>query len=112
MAQYLPIFNGAADETEQASLSEQDQMEFLVAWGKWAGEHESSLRDPGAPLFRKKRVTAGSVEEIEDGRVAYAIVETDSHESAVKIFATHPHLSLMAGNSIDVLECPEAPPNT
>lgn len=43
------------------------------------------------------------------GLVAYAIVEADSHDAAVELFRGHPHLALLPGNSIEVLECPPVP---
>jgi hypothetical protein len=54
-------------------------------------------------------VTSQGVEYFTDTKVAYAIVEADSHERAVRIFAEHPHLSLSEGNSIEILECPAVP---
>lgn len=65
--------------------------------------------DPGAPLYRKKRVTGHGVEDFVDSKTGYAIVDADSHDEAVAIFAEHPHLRLFSENSIEVLECP-APP--
>ena len=81
----------------------------MEAWGAWAQTHAGALVDPGAPLFRKRILTATSVAEFEDARVGYAIVEAASHEAAVDIFSTHPHLSLHPANSIEVMECPEIP---
>jgi len=65
--------------------------------------------DPGAPLYRKKLVTAHGVEDYTDSKTGYAIIETRSHDDAVQILAEHPHLRLISGNSIEVLECPPAP---
>jgi len=110
MGTYLAILNGAASEAEKSQLSAQQQDEFLAAWSAWARAHQAALVDPGAPLFRKKRVTAQGVEDITDGRIAYCVVEAASHDEAVRILAEHPHLSLQAGNFVDVLECP-APPD-
>jgi hypothetical protein len=36
-------------------------------------------------------------------------VEADSHDEAVRIFSGHPHLELLRGNSIEVIECPSVP---
>lgn len=74
-----------------------------------ARSHQHALVDPGAPLYRKKRLTAHGVEDFTDSRTGYAIVEAATHDEAVQIFAEHPHLLLHSGNSIEVLECPAAP---
>jgi hypothetical protein len=57
----------------------------------------------------KKRVSSHGVEEFTDSKVGFAIVEADSHDEAVRMFAEHPHLGLHGGNSIEVLECPSLP---
>ncbi|SJM49047.1 hypothetical protein [Gulosibacter sp. 10] len=109
MGKYLAILNGTADDADKTALSDAQQAEFMSAWAAWAQAHETRLVDPGAPLFRKQRVTSAGIEPFEDGKVAYAIVEAESLEDAAGIFRDHPHLTLMTGNSVEVLECPELP---
>jgi hypothetical protein len=109
MGKFLALFNGAADEARKSELTDQQQTEFIQAWASWAQANEKALVDPGAPLYAKKLVTAHGVEDFTDTLTGYAIVEADSHDKAVEIFAGHPHLRLIAGNSIAVLECPLPP---
>lgn len=109
MGTYLAILNGAADTAAETPLTQAQQAEFMTAWARWARETGPALVDPGKPLFHKRRVTADGVEAIEDGRVAYAIVTAESHDAAVDVVRRHPHLTLMPGNSIDVIECPDIP---
>lgn len=109
MPRFLAIYNGAASETDKQELSEGDRAAFMTAWGQWAQFHSAALLDPGAPLFRKKRIRESGVEDFEDDKTGYAIVTADSHDDAVEIFSSHPHLGLNRGNSIDVLECPPVP---
>jgi hypothetical protein len=109
VTRFLAIYNGTADELDRGSLSKEEQIEFMNAWASWAQTHQPSLVDPGAPLFMKKRVTAQGVEDFTDSKTGYTIVEAGSHDEAVQLFAEHPHLHIMQGNSIEVLECPPAP---
>lgn len=109
MGRYLAIYNGAADDASTEQLSDDQQGEFLRAWAAWAQAHQDALVDPGAPLYRKKVLTANGVEGFVDAKVGYAIVAADSHDEAVRIFSEHPHLSLREGNSIEVLQCPASP---
>jgi hypothetical protein len=81
----------------------------MGAWASWAQVHEQALVDPGAPLFMKKVVTANEVEDFTDSKVGFAIVEASTHDEAASIFSEHPHLGLVVGNSIEVLECPSTP---
>ena len=48
-------------------------------------------------------------DEFEDAKVAYAIIEADTHDEAVRIVGEHPHLTLIHGNSIEVIECATNP---
>jgi hypothetical protein len=61
------------------------------------------LTNPDLQKFVADKVSAGGYQSPE------AVVEAASHEAAVEIFQSHPHLALVPGNSIDVIECP-APP--
>ena len=106
MGRFLAIYNGAADDESKRGLGEEQQAEFLRAWAAWAQASGDALVDPGAPLYMKKVLTRDGVEDFTDAKVGYAIVEAVSHDEAVRIFSEHPHLSLNAGNSIEVLQCP------
>jgi hypothetical protein len=106
MGKFLAIFHGAADEAGKAEITEQQSADFLTAWASWAQANERALVDAGAPLNAKKLVTAQGVKDFTDTMTGYTIVEADSHDEAVQIFAKHPHLGLFPGNSIAVLECP------
>ncbi|MGW6268905.1 hypothetical protein [Streptomyces sp. NPDC055060] len=109
MGKFLAVLNGAADNTDKATFTEQQQSEFMNAWAAWAQKHEHALVDPGTPLFRKKLVTAQGVEDFTDTKTGYAIVEAENHEEAARFFSDHPHIAVMSGNSIEVLECPPMP---
>jgi hypothetical protein len=109
VGKFLAILNGAADEADREELTEQQQADFLTAWATWAQVNEHALVDPGAPLYLKKRLTREKVEDFTDAKIAYAVVEAESHDDAVQIFKDHPHLGLTPGNSIEVLQCPAIP---
>ncbi|WP_422745395.1 hypothetical protein ACN27E_24215 [Mycobacterium sp. WMMD1722] len=109
MSRFLAIFHGAADEADKSEITAQQQSEFMSAWAAWAESHQSAIVDPGAPLNAKKSVTAQGSEDFTDSMTGYTIVEAESHDEAVKIFAEHPHLRFFSGNSIAVLECPLPP---
>jgi hypothetical protein len=109
MGKYLAIYLGAATDQEKQDLTADQQQSFMDAWAAWAQAHESALVDPGSPLFRKRLVTGDGVVDFEDAKTGYAMVEAASHDAAVEMFSTHPHLSLITGNSIEVIECPSIP---
>ena len=110
MGKFLAIFNGAATDEARESITPEASSALVERWGIWAGALGDTLIDPGSPLYRKVRLTADAAVPFEDSKIAYAIVEATSHDQAVEMFATHPHLDLIPGNSIEVIECP-APPS-
>ncbi|MGC4813068.1 hypothetical protein ACLQ29_21295 [Micromonospora sp. DT228] len=79
-------------------------LDGMAVSGRLAAEvrHDGSHRPGGS----RSLVTALGVEDFTDALIAYTIVEAGSHDEAVQIFSGHPHLGLVAGNSIAVLECP------
>lgn len=109
MSNYLAIYNGAADEADKTEISDEQRTEFMNAWAKWAQDHEDAIVDNGSPLFRKKRLTSEGSDDFTDSKTGYAIVQAKSHEDAVQVFSDHPHLRLIKGNWIEVLECPTIP---
>lgn len=109
MTRYLAIYQGASREVEKAEVTAEQSAAFLADWARWAQCHAPAIVDNGAPLFRKTRVTPEAGEDFTDTKVGYAIVEASSHEDAVGIFRDHPHLGLMRGNWIEVLECAPVP---
>jgi hypothetical protein len=109
MTKFLAIYNGAADDADKSELSDERRAAFMNAWGAWAQANSGALVDVGSPLFRKKKVTAEGSEDFMDRKTGYAVVEAESHDQAAQIFSEHPHLTLMNGNWIEVLECPPIP---
>ena len=109
MGKYLAIVNGAATDEARTSITPEGSSAFIASWGAWATELGEALVDPGAPLYRKVRLTADAAMPFEDSKTGYAIVDAESHERAVAMFATHPHVGLMSGNSIEIIEGPAAP---
>ncbi len=104
---YLALYVGAADPEEKASLSEERINALMADWARWMAENEAAIVDPGAPLGATLRVQTSGIAPTRNMLVGYAIVEADSHDAAAALFAGHPHLQLLPGNSIEVMECPE-----
>jgi hypothetical protein len=71
-------------------------------WQRWMGEHAKmiTLTEAGG---KTKAVTSAGIGDIKNDIMLYSIVEADSHESAAKAFAHHPHLTIPQ-SSIQVME--------
>ncbi len=109
MGKYLAIYHGAASAEQKQEISSEQSQAFMQAWAEWAEANKEASVDPGSPLSKTKLLTSEGTADSSNTMTGYAIVEASSHEEAVKIFSTHPHLTLMYGNSIEVIECPPAP---
>jgi len=113
MNKYLAIFIGAASEGQKQEISQdqgQDQGKaFMEAWSAWAQKHGSAIADPGAPLAKTKRVDGAGISSVQNKLTAFMIVQAASHEEAAKVFSDHPHVSLLPGNAVEVIECPPLP---
>lgn len=35
----------------------------------------------------------------------YVVIEAESHEDAVRLFANHPHFTILPGQSVEIMEC-------
>jgi hypothetical protein len=71
-------------------------------WQRWMGEHANMITLSEA-AGKTKAVTSAGIGDIKNDIMLYSIVEADSHESAAKAFAHHPHLTIPQ-SSIQVME--------
>lgn len=109
MGRSLAIFHGAADDESTNELSAEQQRESMRAWAAWAQANQDALFDPGAPLFMKKMITAQGVEDSLTPRSPTRSWRPAHTTRRCGFFSEHPHLELLRGSSIEVLECPPVP---
>jgi len=92
-----PAIRKAAEEKMQAD------------WQRWMGEHAKMISVTQA-AGNTKAVTAAGIADVKNQIMLYSVVEADSHESAARAFAQHPHLTIPK-SSIEVMEVrPLGPP--
>jgi hypothetical protein len=71
-------------------------------WQRWMREHAKMISVTEA-AGKTKAVTSAGIADAKNDIMLYSIVEADSHESAAKAFAHHPHLTIPQ-SSIQVME--------
>jgi hypothetical protein len=71
-------------------------------WQRWMGDNAKMIRLTEA-AGKTKGVTASGIADTKNDIILYSIVEADSHETAAKAFAHHPHLTIPQ-SSIQVME--------
>jgi hypothetical protein len=88
----------------KASTPEQ-QKKGMGGWMKWMEKHKKSIVEGGAPLGKTKRVDAKGASNTKNDVGGYSIVQAASHDAAAKLFGKdHPHLKMMPGAWIEIVE--------
>ena len=112
MPRFLAIYVGTATARAKAAWDEQSpemllqqQEDGMRAWGEWVARNQAAIVDMGTPLGKTKRVSREGVADMTNTSVAYVIVEAATHDKAARLFENHPHFSVFAGDSVEVMEC-------
>ncbi len=71
-------------------------------WQCWMGEHAKMITVTEA-AGKTKGVTSTGIADTKNDIILYSIVEAESHDTAAKAFARHPHLTIPQ-SSIQVME--------
>jgi hypothetical protein len=107
MKKYIALYMAPLTVLEQMMKNSkaEDREKGMVAWQAWNDAHEENVVEMGAPLGKTKTVTPDGVTDTKNEICGYTIVQADSLADAAEIFEDHPHLTMMQGSTIDVLEC-------
>ncbi|WP_316355706.1 hypothetical protein [Devosia sp.] len=119
MKHFLALYIGSVTSREKARWDADDDasrqrrmMEGGAAWSKWAAGLGDAIVDQGTPLGRTLRISPDGIAPTQNACTAYVIVQAETHEAAAEMFRSHPHFTLMPGDSVEVMAClpmPAAP---
>lgn len=109
MPRYLALLIGAGDPQQKAAVPEDVSARFMQAWGEWHAAHANATVEAGSPLGANVRVWHDRAEDVANRLVAWMVVQAETREAAAAIFAEHPHVSLLSGNAVDVMELKAVP---
>ena len=104
MSRYMVLFLGAGDPQDKASVPDDVSARFMRAWGEWHRGHADAIVESGTPLGANHRVTSDRTDPVGNCMVAWMLVEAGSAEDAAAMFSRHPHVLLLPGNAVDVME--------
>jgi hypothetical protein len=76
----------------------------MTAWGNWMEKHWDRIVEAGSPLGRTLRASASGIAPHENRVVDYVVVEADTHQVAAEMLANYPHVAIMPGDSIEIME--------
>ena len=95
------------------ALSEQEKQERqskgIAAWHAWVNKNKEAIVEMGSPLGKTKNVSPSGIADVKNNMTAFTIVQTESHETAAKLFENHPHFTIFPGESIELMECMPIP---
>jgi hypothetical protein len=95
----------AAYEAAMAQASPEQQQKGMQAWMTWMQANKAALIEAGAPLGKVKRVDANGASDVRNEIGGYSVVQAESADAAAKLFGKdHPHLSMMPGSWIEIME--------
>jgi hypothetical protein len=100
----MALFLGAGDPQEKETVPDEVSARFMKAWGEWHVAHADAIVDSGSPLGANVRVTRDQTKPVGNQVVAWMLVESGSAEDAAAMFSRHPHVLLLPGNTVDVME--------
>jgi hypothetical protein len=107
---YLAVFLGSKASPRRAAwdaLSESErrakEREGIAAWTAWAERHRADIVSMGGPLGNTKKVSPRGIVDTSNELAAFTVVRADSHEEAAKLFENHPHFTIFAGDSVEIM---------
>jgi len=107
MKKFMVLYMASAVDFEKAmkSSTPEQQKKGMHGWMKWMEKNKKAIVDGGAPLGKTKRVDSKGASNTRNGVGGYSIVRAQSHDAAAKLFGkSHPHLQMMPGAWIEIVE--------
>jgi hypothetical protein len=112
MKRFLAIYLGSNDSPafqRWNAMTEAERTERrragVEAWMRWGKDHGQSIVDVGTPLGKTKRADSSGISDTRNIVTGYVLIEAESHEAAAQMFASHPHFSILPGQSVEIMEC-------
>src|SRR5215204_1238779 len=107
MKRFMVLYMAPSAQFEQMmkNATPEQQKKGMDAWMKWMNTNQAALVDGGGPLGKTKRVDANGSQNARNEIGGYSIVQAESHDAAAKLFEKdHPHLQMMPGAWIEIVE--------
>lgn len=100
MPDFLFIYHGGKAPETQAEIDA-----TMAAWGKWMGDHNAALVDPGQPVGQSRTVSPGGASEGGGANpvAGYTIVRAADMDAACAIAKSNP-MVLDGHGSVEVAE--------
>lgn len=106
--EYLAVFLGggprrAAFEALPEAERQAKIQEGMAAWHAWMDRHSAAVATAAGPLGKTKKVSPAGVEDVRNLLSGFVVVRATSHEEAARMFEGHPHVTILPGDSIEIM---------
>lgn len=105
MRNYLAVYLGSREAGEDVEWTDDFAAKFMDTWGAWGKKHAASIVDGGTPIGKTKVADRDGISDTKNLITGYVIVKAQSHEEAARLFEGHPHISMLPGTRIEIMEC-------
>ena len=79
------------------------EQEAMAAWKAWVEQHQAVISAMGGPLGKTKKIAERGIEDVSNEMGAFMVVSAESHEAAARLFEKHPHFTIFAGESVEIM---------
>jgi hypothetical protein len=107
---YLAVFLGSNTGPKRAAwdaLGESErrarEQKGMAAWKAWIEKNHAAIVSMGGPLGKTKQANLSGIHDTSNQLAAFTVVRADSHESAAKLFESHPHFTIFPGDAVDIM---------
>jgi hypothetical protein len=105
MKKFLVLYKASTAEFQKAMSATPEQAKAgMDAWMAWSKKAASSIVDMGAPLGKTMKVTSAGASPIVNDIGGYSILQGESKESVAESLKGHPHFTMGASATIEVIE--------
>lgn len=109
MRNYLATYMGTTEVFSTFEWTPEISKTFMESWGVWGKKHEAAIVDGGTPIGKTKRADRDGVSDTKNMITGYVIVRAGSHDEAAAMFEAHPHVAMLPGTWIEIMECMDMP---
>ena len=107
MKKFMVLYMASPADFEKMmkTSTPEQQKKGMEGWMKWMQGAGKSIVDGGAPLGKTKRLDAKGISDAKNGIGGYSVVQAESHDAAAKLIGKdHPHLQMMPGAWLEIVE--------
>lgn len=105
MRNYLAVYLGSPEAFKDVEWTDAFAKKFMDEWSAWGRAHEAAIVDGGTPVGKTKQADGNGIADTKNAITGYVIVKAASHDEAARLFEGHPHIAMLPGTRVEIMEC-------